>query len=57
MKNNITLIIIFLAYSVSFGQEIPMPKITKSEIFKDKYKDSNIQLIADDGKNGIIIVR
>lgn len=57
MKKLATIIIVILTNLNGFSQEIPMPKITKSEIFKDKYKDSNIQLIANDGKGNVIIVR
>ena len=57
MKKLTNFIFVFFLYSIGFAQEIPLPKITKSEIFKDKYKDSNIQLIANDGKDGVIIVR
>lgn len=57
MKKLVTIIIVILNNLNGFSQEIPMPKITKSEIFNDKYRDSNIQLIADDGKGNLIIVR
>lgn len=40
----------------SFAQEIPV-KITKSELFKDEYKYSNIILVEDDGNGGVLIVR
>ena len=40
----------------SFAQEIPV-KITKSELFKDEYKHSNIQLVEEDGNGGVVIVR
>lgn len=40
----------------SFAQEIPV-KITKSELFKDEYKNSNIVLVEDDGSGGVLIVR
>lgn len=40
----------------SFAQDIPV-KITKSELFKDEYKNSSIVLVIDDGKGGVVIVR
>ncbi|NHM07872.1 hypothetical protein G4D82_11620 [Flavobacterium sp. CYK-4] len=40
----------------SFAQEIPV-KVTKSELFKDEYKNSNIELVEDDGSGGVLIVR
>ncbi|MES2410913.1 MAG: hypothetical protein V4535_05655 [Bacteroidota bacterium] len=53
-------ILICLAFSTltwhSFAQEIPV-KITKSELFKDEYKNSSIVLVEDDGNGGVIIVR
>ncbi|MEO5775518.1 MAG: hypothetical protein ABIQ27_01355 [Flavobacterium sp.] len=53
-------IIICLAFSMltwhSFAQDIPV-KITKSELFKDEYKNSNIVLVEDDGSGGVVIVR
>ena len=53
-------IIICVAFAMlswhSFGQDIPV-KITKSELFKDEYKNSNIVLVEDDGSGGVLIVR
>lgn len=53
-------ILICLAFSMltwhSFAQDIPV-KITKSELFKDEYKNSSIVLVVDDGKGGVVIVR
>jgi hypothetical protein len=49
-----------LAFSMlswnSFAQDIPV-KITKSELFKDEYKHSDIELVEDDGNGGVIIIR
>ncbi len=39
-----------------FAQDIPV-KITKSELFKDEYKNSSIVLVVDDGSGGVVIVR
>lgn len=53
-------IIACLAFSMlslySFAQDIPV-KITKSELFKDEYKNSSIVLVVDDGNGGVVIVR
>ena len=53
-------ILICLAFSMlswhSFAQDIPV-KITKSELFKDEYKNSSIELVEDDGNGGILIIR
>lgn len=53
-------IIICLAFAMltwhSFAQEIPV-EITKSELFKDEYKNSSIVLVEDDGSGGVLIVR
>jgi hypothetical protein len=40
----------------SFAQSFPF-KIQKSELFKDDYKESQIVLSKEDGKDGILIVR
>ncbi|MES2544479.1 MAG: hypothetical protein V4548_06315 [Bacteroidota bacterium] len=49
-----------LAFSMfsghSFAQDIPV-QITKSELFKDEYKYSNIELVEDDGNGGVLIIR
>lgn len=53
-------IFICLAFAMlswnSFAQDIPV-KVTKSELFKDEYKNSNIVLVEDDGSGGVIIIR
>lgn len=53
-------IIICLSFSMlcwhSFAQEI-QTQIVKSEVFKDEYKNSSIELVEDDGNGGVIIVR
>ncbi|WP_157485848.1 hypothetical protein [Flavobacterium soli] len=44
---------------LSFGikaQDIPF-KMQKSDVFKDEYKHSNIVLVEEDGKGGVIIIR
>lgn len=38
------------------AQDIPC-KITKSAVFKDEYKNSNIVAVEDDGRGGVVIVR
>jgi hypothetical protein len=40
----------------SFAQDIPVT-ITKSELFKDEYKNSSIVLVIDDSNGGVVIVR
>lgn len=40
----------------TYAQDIPV-QITKSEIFKDEYKHSSIELVEDDGSGGVLIVR
>lgn len=53
-------IIICLALSMlcwhSFAQDIPA-QIVKSEVFKDEVKNSDIELVEDDGNGGVFIVR
>lgn len=53
-------IIACLAFSMlalnSYAQEIPA-QIVKSDIFKDEYKNSDIELVEDDGNGGVFIVR
>lgn len=53
-------IIICLALAMlslhSYAQEIPV-KVTKSDVFKDEYKNSSIELVEDDGNGGVIIIR
>lgn len=56
MKRNLFSIIFTMLTLCSFAQDIPV-KITKSEVFKDEYKNSNIELVEDDGNGGVIIVR
>lgn len=57
MKNHIKIIIVLLICFKGFSQEIPLPKITKSVIFKDEYKNSSIHSINSDGKGGVIVIR
>ncbi len=40
----------------SFAQDIPV-NVTKSDLFKDEYKNSNIELVENDGSGGVLIVR
>lgn len=56
MKKNLFSIVFSMLTLCSFAQDIPV-KITKSELFKDEYKNSNIELVEDDGNGGVIIVR
>lgn len=50
-----TLFVVFCSFVVS-AQNINC-KIVKSEIFKDEYKHSDIELVEDDGSGGVFIVR
>ncbi|MFN3752852.1 hypothetical protein [Flavobacterium sp.] len=56
MKKILLSIVMSLLSIAGFAQEIPF-KISKSELFKDEFKHSNIALAEDDGNGGILLVR
>jgi len=56
MKKLITILCFSLSTNLFYAQDISH-SITKSEVFKDEYKNSFISLVEDDGNNGVFIVR
>ncbi|MGX7667758.1 hypothetical protein [Flavobacterium pedocola] len=56
MNKNLLWLTVLLVSVVSFAQQIPF-EIKKSDVFKDEYKYSSIVLVADDGNDGVVIVR
>ncbi|MFY0481704.1 hypothetical protein ACI6PS_03795 [Flavobacterium sp. PLA-1-15] len=56
MKRLFYVLTICLLATGAKAQDIPF-EMQKSEVFKDEYKNSNIVLVEDDGKGGVVIVR
>lgn len=56
MKKKLFIAVLFIAFVNGNAQNIPF-KLLKSAIFTDEYKNSNIVLAEDDGKNGLLMVR
>lgn len=57
MKNSLFVLIVIIFLSINIKAQNISYELKQSAVFKDEFKNSNIQMVEDDGKGGVLVVR